>query len=158
MVVDKELVKVPDARLRTPCTPVPADIDLEELKDISVQMLEAMYAHKGVGLAAPQVGLDMRIFVADVESDQTDKKFSPDKGEPLVFVNPEILDRRGIQYSRAGCLSVPGHVCTVARSASVVVRDMFGTHEYFGLAAAVIQHEIDHLDGRLMIDYKPGIS
>ncbi len=141
------ILEYPDPRLRTRAVPVDAvDSRLRELID---DMLETMYAAKGIGLAATQVNVHRRLLVADI---------SEGHDEPRVFVNPEILARDGTETSQEGCLSVPGYYDDVERAARIRVRaqDRDGKtfeEELDGLLAICIQHEIDHLDGRLFVDY-----
>jgi peptide deformylase len=112
-------------------------------------MLETMYAAPGIGLAATQVDVHRRLLVADVSSDTS---------EPHVFINPEILEKDGVTVTEEGCLSVPGYYEEVKRADHIRVRylDREGQEcegEFEGLLAVCIQHEIDHLDGRLFVDY-----
>jgi peptide deformylase len=111
-------------------------------------MIETMYLSRGVGLAAPQVGVNARVAVIDV---------SPDRDSPMVLVEPRIVERSGSMTEEEGCLSVPGVNGRVRRSARVVVEheDLEGATcrvEAEGLLARVLQHEVDHLDGKLFID------
>jgi len=141
------ILEYPDPRLRTRAAPVDAvDARLRELID---DMLETMYAAKGIGLAATQVDVHRRLLVADI---------SEDRNEPRVFINPEILSRDGTETSQEGCLSVPGYYDDVERAASIRVRAMDRDGKPFeadlgGLLAVCVQHEIDHLDGKLFVDY-----
>jgi len=141
------ILEYPDPRLRTRAAPVDAvDARLRELID---DMLETMYAAKGIGLAATQVDVHRRLLVADV---------SDERNEPRVFVNPEILSRDGTETSQEGCLSVPGYYDDVERAARIRVRAMDRDGKPFetdldGLLAICVQHEIDHLDGKLFVDY-----
>lgn len=133
-----------DPVLRERTAPVAAVGD--ELRALVDDMLETMYVAEGIGLAAPQVGRRERVFVADVD------------GTPLVFVNPEILAREGSERGEEGCLSIPEIFGDVDRATWVRVRalDRDGTPfemEATGLLARCIQHELDHLDGKLFIDY-----
>lgn len=142
-----DILQYPDARLRHVATPV-ATVD-GRIRALADDMLETMYAASGIGLAATQVGVDERVAVIDV---------SPDNDTPRVFVNPEIVERAGEQESEEGCLSIPGVHDRVQRAAWVRVRalDRFGEPfelDADDLLAVCIQHEIDHLDGRLFIDY-----
>jgi peptide deformylase len=122
-----------------------------ELKNTVREMFEAMYENKGIGLAANQVNLPYRVFILNTEGD-------PEKGEELVFLNPEILKRGGgIVEADEGCLSFPEIYAPVKRSAKVVMAgyDLDGKevrYELAGLAARGAQHENDHLDGVLFID------
>lgn len=142
-----DILQYPDERLRHVATPV-ATVD-DRIRALADDMLETMYAASGIGLAATQVGVDERVAVIDV---------SPDHDEPMVLVNPEILERTGEQESEEGCLSIPGVTDRVRRAARVRVRALDRQGEPFELEAeellaVCIQHEIDHLDGRLFIDY-----
>ena len=141
------ILEFPDPRLRTKALPVGAvDGELRELID---DMLETMYAAKGIGLAATQVNVHRRVLVTDV---------SEARNAPRVFVNPEILSRDGTETSQEGCLSVPGYYDEVERAARIRVRALDGNGKSFeedldGLLAICVQHEIDHLDGKLFVDY-----
>jgi peptide deformylase len=142
-----DILQYPDARLRHVATPV-ATVD-NRIHALIDDMLETMYAASGIGLAATQVGVDERVAVIDV---------SPDHDTPRVFINPEIVEREGQQESEEGCLSIPGVHDRVPRAAWVRVRALDRHGEPFefeadDLLAVCIQHEIDHLDGRLFIDY-----
>jgi peptide deformylase len=112
-------------------------------------MFETMYSAPGIGLAATQVDVHRRLIVIDV---------SEDRNEPLVFINPEILSREGEASTEEGCLSVPGVFDEVKRAAKVRVRaqDRNGEvfeHDYDDILAVCIQHEMDHIDGKLFVDY-----
>ena len=127
--------------------------DLHTLID---DMIETMYAAPGVGLAAPQVGIALRVFVADPSSGRS-------TSDLRVLVNPEIVEQEGDQREEEGCLSLPGFTARVARSAQVVLEglDRDGTPvrlEGEGLVARVFQHELDHLDGTLFVNRLQGIS
>ena len=142
-----EILEFPDPRLRTVAQPVETfDGRLGTLID---DMLETMYGASGIGLAATQVDVHQRVLVMDV-SDARD--------QPLAFVNPEIVDREGEQTYEEGCLSVPGIYAEVKRADRVKVRarDRDGKEfevELDGLAAVCLQHEMDHLQGKLFVDY-----
>jgi peptide deformylase len=119
-------------------------------------MTETMYAAPGVGLAAPQIGVPLRIFVADISVGR-------DPDGLMVFVNPEFVERDGRQIEEEGCLSVPGFNATVVRPSRVVIRglDRAGKeHRREGseLLARAFQHEMDHLDGLLFVDRLRGIK
>lgn len=119
-------------------------------------MLESMYAAPGIGLAAPQIGESLRIFVVDLSVGQA-------SGELIVMINPEFVERDGMQLENEGCLSVPGFEATVARPTRAVVRglDRDGrehTLEGTGLLARAFQHEMDHLEGRLFVDRLRGLQ
>ena len=141
------ILEYPDPRLRTKATPVAVvDADVRQLID---DMLETMYGARGIGLAATQVNVHRRVLVADV---------SEEKNQPLVFVNPEILERAEPVVHEEGCLSVPGIYEEVSRPERVRVRalDRDGKpfeRELDGLLATCVQHEMDHLDGKLFVDY-----
>jgi peptide deformylase len=112
-------------------------------------MLETMYASKGIGLAATQVNIHRRLLVADV---------SEEHDEPLVFVNPEVMSREVVGKAQEGCLSVPGVYEDVERAQRIRVRALGRDGRPFemdaeGLLAVCVQHEIDHLDGKLFVDY-----
>ncbi len=147
-----EILTFPDPRLRNQATPV-AQVD-ERIRGIVDDMFETMYAAPGIGLAAIQVGIAQRIVVIDVSSH---------RDQPLVLINPEILTRAGEEESDEGCLSVPGYFETVRRAERVTVRALNRAGEPFeidtdGLLAVCIQHEIDHLDGKLFVDYLSGLK
>jgi peptide deformylase len=141
------ILEYPDPRLRTRAAPVEAvDDTLRQLVD---DMLETMYAAKGIGLAATQVNVHKRLLVADV---------SEEKNRPLVFFNPEILTKEEVGTMQEGCLSVPGFYEDVDRAQKIRVRALGRDGQPFemdadGLLAVCIQHEIDHLDGKLFVDY-----
>lgn len=126
--------------------------DLQTLID---DMIETMYAAPGVGLAAPQVGVALRVFVADPSSGRS-------ASDLVVLVNPEIVEQEGAQREEEGCLSLPGFTARIARPAQVVLTgvDREGTPVHLegeGLQARVFQHELDHLDGSLFVDRLQGI-
>ena len=143
-----EILEFPDPRLRTRATPV-AKVDADT-RTLIEDMFETMYAAPGIGLAATQVDIHQRLLVMDVSEDQSD---------PQVYINPKItvLDPELGEYDE-GCLSVPGYYETVNRPQRIAVNalDREGnpfTRELEGLAAICLQHEIDHLDGKLFVDY-----
>ncbi len=142
-----EILHFPDSRLRTRAQPVETvDAEVRRLVD---DMFETMYAAPGIGLAATQVNVHRRVLVVDV---------SEEKNQPLTFINPEILDRQGTEEMEEGCLSVPGFYEKVRRAERVRVRALDRDGKAFeletdGLLAVCIQHEIDHLDGKLFVDY-----
>jgi len=145
-----ELRVLPDPVLRETCVPV--TVFDEALEDVVAEMLAVMYAAPGRGLAAPQVGITQRIFVMDA----TWKDGEP---SPMVFINPEIIEVSEAQaVNDEGCLSIPDRTRRVSRPAEVKLRwqDLDGevqTGVFDGFAAACVQHERDHLDGVLCIDY-----
>lgn len=141
------ILEFPDPRLRTRAKPVErVDAPLRQLID---DMFETMYDAPGIGLAATQVDKHLRFMVIDV---------SENKNEPLVFINPEILLRDGEQVCQEGCLSVPGIFADVTRAERIAVRALDRDGNPFemqaeGLLAVCIQHEIDHLEGKVFVDY-----
>lgn len=143
----QEILIFPDDRLRRVAAPIDRfDTDLAGRVE---DMLETMYEERGVGLAATQIDFHRRLFVADCSEDGDD---------PRVFINPEIVERIGSVDSEEGCLSIPGIRETVSRAERVQVRalDVEGKPfelETDGLLSICIQHELDHLDGKLFIDY-----
>jgi len=142
-----KILEFPDPRLRKKAVPVET-VDAE-LRALIGDMFETMYEAPGIGLAATQVDVHRRLLVADV---------SPDKSEPHAFINPEITEKDGVTFSDEGCLSVPGYYEEVERAEHIRVRflDRDGEPqemEATGLLAVCIQHEIDHLDGKLFVDY-----
>jgi peptide deformylase len=144
------IVKYGDPVLEAPSAPI-TDFDTPELHKLLDDMFESMYAAKGVGLAAPQIGISKRIAVVDLS-------VSEDPEQKLVLINPEIIHREGTQTSEEGCLSIPGFREQVARPMKVTVRaqDVKGeTFEKTGedLLARAFAHEIDHLHGRLYITH-----
>ncbi len=142
-----EILHFPDERLRTRARPV-ADITAEHHKLID-DMLETMYAAPGIGLAATQVNVHEQIIVIDI---------SEEKNQPLCLINPEIIEHSGKEKMDEGCLSVPDTYAEVERAEAVVVRylDKHGQQQELsadGLLAVCVQHEIDHLRGKLFVDY-----
>ncbi len=141
------ILEFPDPRLRKTARPVSkVDDDLRSLID---DMFETMYAAPGIGLAATQVNIHERLLIADVSADQT---------EPYALINPDILEKDGVIVTEEGCLSVPGYYEEVERAEHIRVRfenrdgeqvEMEATE----LLAVCIQHEVDHLDGKLFVDY-----
>jgi peptide deformylase len=141
------ILKFPDPRLRTRARPV-SEFD-DELRRLVADMFETMYEAPGIGLAATQVDVHKRLLVMDV---------SEDKSRPRVLINPEILEAEGEEEMDEGCLSVPGYYETVRRAEKVRVRAQDEGGEWFeieaeGLEAVCIQHEMDHLEGKLFVDY-----
>ncbi len=142
-----KILEFPDPRLRTKATPV--EVVDDDLRALIVDMFETMYAAPGIGLAATQVDVHRRLLVADVSADQS---------QPHAFINPEILEKDGVIVTDEGCLSVPGYYEEVERAEHIRLRylDRNGdaqSMEAEGLLAVCIQHEIDHLDGKLFVDY-----
>src|SRR6202158_696987 len=142
-----EIIQYPDSRLNTPAKRV-EKIDAATRKLID-DLAETMYAAPGVGLAATQVDVHKQIIVIDVSEDRSDLR---------VFVNPEITRREGVAVNQEGCLSVPGIYDNVERAESVTVTALDGNGARFtlnasGMLATCIQHEMDHLYGKVFIDY-----
>lgn len=141
------ILEFPDPRLRTRAQPV-EHVD-DELRKLIDDMLETMYAAPGIGLAATQVNVHKRVLVIDI---------SESRDQPLALINPELIERQGVEETEEGCLSVPGIYDRVTRAERIRVRalDRAGKQIEFdadGLLAVCIQHEIDHLDGKLFVDY-----
>ncbi|MBN8034573.1 peptide deformylase [Vibrio vulnificus] len=142
-----QVLTFPDDRLRTVAKPV--EKVTPEIQKIVDDMIETMYDEEGIGLAATQVDIHQRIVVIDI---------SESRNEPMVLINPEILEKRGEDGIEEGCLSVPGARALVPRAAEVTVKalDRGGnefTLEADDLLAICIQHELDHLQGKLFVDY-----
>ncbi|MBV8803987.1 MAG: peptide deformylase [Sinobacteraceae bacterium] len=143
----RTILEFPDPRLRTRAQPVTVfDAELGRLID---DMFETMYAAPGIGLAATQVDAHKRLIVIDV---------SETHNEPVVLINPEILSREGAAETEEGCLSVPGIFDDVKRAAKIRVRAQDRTGAVFerdceGVLAVCVQHEMDHLEGKLFVDY-----
>lgn len=157
-----EILKYPDPRLRKKCEPILAVT--AEVQQLAKDMLETMYLSKGIGLAAAQVNQQVRLLVTDTRPKENGR-YKPEEmteleqavEQPLVLINPEILWKEGKTTYEEGCLSVPTYYETVERFDVIEVRalDINGQTIQFktdGLLAICIQHEIDHLDGKLFID------
>ncbi len=141
------ILHFPDPRLRNPAQPV-ARVD-GALRALLDDMLETMYAAPGIGLAAPQVNVSKRVIVIDI---------SEERNAPHYFVNPEITASRGAEVFEEGCLSVPNIYENVERAEWVRVKALGRDGKAYeleadGLLAVCIQHEIDHLEGKLFVDY-----
>lgn len=143
----RPIIHYPDVRLRRVAAPVTrVDGDIVQLID---DMTETMYHAPGIGLAAIQVDVPKRVVVIDI---------SPERNDLRIFVNPEIVARDGAYIMEEGCLSVPGVYETVQRSQHIRVKALDRQGQAFeldaeGLLAVCIQHEIDHLDGKVFVDY-----
>jgi peptide deformylase len=140
--------------LQRPAQPVETFDDA--LRQLIDDMIDTMYAAPGIGLAAPQIGVALRVCVIDLSVGKRG-------GEVLTLVNPEFVSREGMQLEEEGCLSLPGFTATVPRPAEVTVRaaDRNGDvrlHHGTGLLARALQHELDHLDGRLFLDRLRGVK
>jgi peptide deformylase len=141
------ILEYPDPRLRTRAAPV--EVIDEQIATLAANMLETMYEAPGIGLAATQVDCHIRMLVADV---------SEERDQPHVFINPEILSAEGEIEHEEGCLSVPDIFANVTRAQRITVRAQNQHGESFemdadGLLAICIQHEMDHLEGKLFVDY-----
>ena len=141
------ILEFPDPRLTT----VASDVEIfdEALKKLVQDMIETMYSAHGIGLAATQVNVHKRLLVLDVSENQD---------QPRVYINPQILSSEGEQDHEEGCLSVPGIYASVKRAENITVRAQDSDGNSFeeqaeGLHAVCIQHEMDHLIGRLFVDY-----
>ena len=146
----REIVQFPDPRLKLVSKPI-LEIN-DEIRELAADMIEVMYDEPGIGLAAPQVGVSLRLFVID--TDWSDEELGRN---PLVVLNPEISEREGRISWDEGCLSVPDYNAVVERDAKLTLRglDLEGKpieERAEGLRAVCIQHEVDHLDGILFID------
>ncbi len=142
-----EVLRFPDERLRTVAKPV-EKVDAE-IKQLIADMFETMRDERGIGLAATQINVHKRVIVMDVSEEQN---------EPLVFINPELIEKQGCTISEEGCLSVPNNYAKVERAEKVTVKALDKDGNPFeldaeGLLAICIQHEMDHLMGKLFVDY-----
>ncbi|NVE94646.1 peptide deformylase [Altererythrobacter lutimaris] len=171
----REILEVPDPRLKVVSEPVAADEFNDELKTLVEDMFETMYDAPGIGLAAIQVGVPKRVLVIDLQPEDPDAEpvecdhdhghdghkhtHQPTKKEPRTFINPVIVDpAEELSTYQEGCLSVPEIYADVDRPATCTVRyqDLDGNHheeQMEGLVATCIQHEMDHLEGILFIDH-----
>lgn len=141
------ILEFPDARLRKKAVPVKA-VTAEKRQFIQ-DMFETMYAHKGIGLAATQVDLHERIIVIDA---------SEEKNQPICLINPEIITQEGKEKSEEGCLSIPGFFEKIERTKKIKIKALSLQGDTFemlaeGLLSVCVQHEIDHLEGKLFVDY-----
>jgi peptide deformylase len=146
----REVLQFPDPRLKKVSEPIEEITD--EIRELARDMIDVMYDEPGIGLAAPQVGASIRMFVID--TDWSDEEVGRN---PAVILNPEISDKQGKITWEEGCLSVPDYQANVDRAATITLRgiDLDGkpVEEHAeGLRAVCIQHEVDHLDGILFID------
>jgi peptide deformylase len=150
----RPILRYGERPLHTPAAPVTRFDD--ELRRLIDDMIETMYAAPGIGLAAPQVGVPLRVFVVDLSVGR-------DRAQLITLVNPEFVQREGTQLEEEGCLSLPGFNATVLRPSRVVIQGLDReenrqTFEGTGLLARAFQHEMDHLDGRLFVDRLRGIK
>jgi peptide deformylase len=152
--VIRPIIRYGEHPLHQPAAPV-GDIT-PEIQQLIDDMIQTMYAAPGIGLAATQIGVGLRIFVADISVGR-------DPADLIAFINPEFVERDGMQLEEEGCLSVPGFNATVARPTRAVVKglDRNGdpqTIEGVGLLARCFQHEMDHLDGVVFVDRLRGLQ
>jgi len=153
----RPIIETPHPLLRTISTPVEA-ID-EELQTLIDDMFETMYAAPGIGLAAIQVGVPKRVLVIDLQEPESDEEDAPPVRNPLVFINPQILEGSAeLSVYNEGCLSVPDQYAEVERPAKIRASWMdrqgrIHEEELEGLLATCLQHEMDHLEGILFIDH-----
>ena len=150
----RPILRLGDSLLTARATAV--DALTPEIDALVGDMIETMYAAPGIGLAAPQIGISLRIFVVDLSAGRDPKSLH-------VMINPEFVERDGMQLEEEGCLSVPGFTATVARPKRVVVQGMnregeAHTIEGTDLLARAMQHEMDHLNACLFVDRLRGIS
>jgi peptide deformylase len=150
----RPILRYGDELLHQPVAPVHEITP--EIQQLIDDMIETMYAAPGIGLAAPQVGVPLRIFVADVSGGH-------DPAELLTFINPEVVERDGTQREEEGCLSVPGFNATVTRALRTVLKGLARDGreqvvEATGLLARCFEHEMDHLDGTLFVDHLRGLQ
>ena len=150
----RPILKYGDGILLEPARPV--DAITPEIEQLIDDMIETMYAAPGVGLAAPQVGMSLRIFVVDLS-------LGRDPAGLIVMVNPEFVSRGGMQLEEEGCLSLPGFNATVVRPTRAVVKGLDRAGQEYeregtDLLARAFQHEMDHLDGKLFIDHLRGLK
>src|SRR5580765_7427709 len=134
----------------------PVDAVTPDVNGLVADLIDTMYAAPGIGLAAPQIGVPLRVFVVDIS-------LGRDPNGLIVMINPEFVAREGMQLEEEGCLSVPGFNATVVRPERAIVKglDRNGSEherEGTGLLARAFQHEMDHLDGKLFIDHLRGIK
>lgn len=150
----RPIVKYGQSVLQQPAQPVHELTD--EVQTLINDLIETMYAAPGVGLAAPQIGVPLRVFVIDTS-------LGHDPSALITLINPEFIERDGMQLEEEGCLSVPGFTATVARPRAATIKglDRNGEErvvEGTGLLARALHHELDHLDGRLFVDRLRGIK
>jgi peptide deformylase len=150
----RPILRLGDSILSEPARVV--DAITPEIEQLIDDMIETMYAAPGIGLAAPQVGVSLRIFVIDLS-------LGKDPAQLYTMINPQFVERDGMQLEEEGCLSIPGFTATVARPKRVVVKGLNRqgdeyTIEGTGLLARALQHEIDHLHSCLFVDRLRGIS
>ena len=150
----RPILRLGDSILSEPTRAV--EIVTPEIDQLIDDMIETMYAAPGIGLAAPQVGIPLKLLVIDLS-------MGKDPAALTVIINPEFVERDGMQLEEEGCLSIPGFTATVARPKRVVVKGLNRDYEEFtiegtGLLARALQHEVDHLNSCLFVDRLRGIS
>jgi peptide deformylase len=150
----RPILRLGDSLLSEPARPV--DAITPEIETLIDDMIETMYAAPGIGLAAPQVGVSLKIFVIDLS-------LGKDPAGLHTMINPQFIERDGMQLEEEGCLSIPGFTATVARPNRVVVEGWNREGETYrlegtGLLARAVQHEVDHLNSCLFVDRLRGIS
>ena len=150
----RPILRYGESVLHTPAEPVgEVTPEIQQLVD---DMIQTMYAAPGIGLAAPQVGVGVRVFVCDISVGRN-------RADLLTFVNPVFVEREGMQLEEEGCLSVPGFNATVARPVRAIMKGLNRDGEEHiveatGLLARCFQHEMDHLDGTLFVDRLRGLQ
>lgn len=150
----RPILRLGDSILSEPTRAI--DVVTPEIDKLIDDMVETMYAAPGIGLAAPQVGMSLKLFVIDLS-------MGKDPAALHVMINPEFVERDGMQLEEEGCLSIPGFTATVARPKRVVVKGLNRELEEYtiegtGLLARALQHEVDHLNSCLFVDRLRGIS
>lgn len=150
----RPILRLGDSILSEPARAV--DTITPEIEALIDDMIETMYAAPGIGLAAPQVGVSLKIFVIDLS-------LGRDPAGLHAMINPQFIEREGMQLEEEGCLSIPGFTATVARPSRVVVEGLNRHGEKYrlegtGLLARALQHEVDHLNSCLFVDRLRGIS
>jgi peptide deformylase len=150
----RPILRLGDSILTEPTRTV--DVVTPEIDKLIEDMIETMYAAPGIGLAAPQVGVSLKMFVIDLS-------LGKDPSALQVMLNPEFVEREGMQLEEEGCLSIPGFTSTVPRPKRVVVKGLNREMEEYtiegtGLLARALQHEVDHLNSCLFVDRLRGIS
>lgn len=150
----RPILRLGESILGQPARPV--DVITPEIETLIDDMIETMYAAPGIGLAAPQVGVPLRIFVVDLS-------LGKDPTALHIMINPQFIEREGMQLEEEGCLSLPGFTATVARPKRVVIEGLNRQGETCriegtGLLARALQHEVDHLNACLFVDRLRGIS
>ena len=150
----RPILRYGDQVLHEPALPV--DVVTPEIDRLVEDMIETMYAAPGIGLAATQIGVPFRIFVIDLS-------LGRNPAELIVMINPQFVEREGMQLEEEGCLSVPGFNATVARPSRAILKGLNRDGEEYtveatGLLARCFQHEMDHLDGTLFVDRLRGLQ